>query len=216
MTAPIDGADQVVRATAGLFADNKRPLARAVADSELERLSQTLRALAAGSELFYDGEDRELLLALARECSSSILATAWATASGHGVGFESGFWLNDLGGRYLALQRDAVRRGVTIKRLFIYDTPELIGSAASDEILALHRDAGVEVRTMSGGLVSPDGAVADFIVFDEQISYETVPVGQADGGPGPWLLTTRLVMDEGTVRDRLNRYNELWEQAVEP
>jgi hypothetical protein len=215
MTAPFDGADQVLRA-AGLFTEKTGTLARAVADSEVERLSQTLRALAGGSELFYDGEDRDLLLSLARHCTCSIMATAWATTSGHGVGFEAGFWLNDLGGRYLALQRAAVGRGVTIKRLFIYDSPELVGSAASREILAMHRDAGVQVRTVSGGLVSPDGSIADFIVFDEQISYETAPVVRAENSTAPWLLTTRLVMDDDTVRDRLNRYNELWDQAVEP
>jgi hypothetical protein len=202
--------------TAGLFTVSTGALARAVADSEVERLSETLQALANGHELFYEGEDRELLLALTRKCTKSIMATSWATKSPHGMGFEAGFWLNDLGGRYLMLQRMALRRGVSIKRVFIYETPDLIESEAIQRILAMQQSAGIEVRTVAGGLVSPDGSIADFIVFDEQISYETTPVTRGETSTAPWLLTTRLVMEEETVRSRVVRYHELWEQAAQP
>jgi len=210
--------DSVKRAirVAGLFTGSTGALARAVADSEVERLAETLQALANGHELFYEGEDRELLLALTRKSTTSIMATSWATMSPHGMGFEAGFWLNDLGGRYLMLQRMALRRGVNIKRVFIYETPELIESEAIQRILSMQMSAGIEVRIVGGGLVSPDGSIADFIVFDEQISYETTPVTRGETATAPWLLTTRLVMDEETVRNRLLRYHELWDQASQP
>lgn len=210
-----DSVKRAVRA-AGLFTVSTGSLARAIAESEVDRLSDTLRALASGHELFYEGEDRELLLALTRKCTTSIMATSWATKSPHGMGFEAGFWLNDLGGRYLMLQRMALRRGVNIKRVFIYETPDLIESDAIQRILAMQQSAGIEVRTVGGGMVSPDGSIADFIVFDEQISYETTPVTRGETSTAPWLLTTRLAMEEETVRSRVVRYHDLWEQASEP
>lgn len=210
-----DSVKRAVRA-AGLFTGATGTLARAVADSEVERLSDTLQALANGHELFYEGEDRELLLALTRKCTTSIMATSWATKSPHGMGFEAGFWLNDLGGRYLTLQRMALRRGVSIKRVFIYETPDLIESEAIQRILAMQQSAGIEVRTVSGGMVSSDGSIADFIVFDDQISYETTPVTRGETSTAPWLLTTRLVLEEETVRTRILRYHELWDAASHP
>lgn len=210
-----DSVKRAIRA-AGLFTGTTGTLARAVADSEVERLSETLQALANGHELFYEGEDRELLLALTRKSTKSIMATSWATMSPHGMGFEAGFWLNDLGGRYLMLQRMALRRGVNIKRVFIYETAELIESEPIQRILAMQMSAGIEVRTVGGGMVSSDGSIADFIVFDDQISYETTPVTRGETSTAPWLLTTRLVLEEEAVRTRILRYHELWEAASVP
>jgi len=210
-----DSVKRVIRA-AGVFRGSAGPLVRAVADSEVERLSETLGTLALGHELFYEGEDRELLLALTRKCTKSMMATSWATMSANGMGFEAGFWLNDLGGRYLSLQRMALRRGVTIKRVFIYESPELLQSEAIRRILSMQQSAGIEVKIVAGGAVSPDGSISDFIVFDEQVSYETTPVTRGETVTAPWLLTTRLVMAEETVRGRLVRYHELWEEASYP
>jgi hypothetical protein len=210
--------DAVKRAiqAAGMFTASNGSLARAVAESEVERLSETLQGLANGHELFYEGEDRELLLALTRKCNVSIMATSWATMSPHGVGFEAGFWLNDLGGRYLSLQRMALRRGVSIRRVFIYESPELLSSDAIQRILAMQLNAGIEIKIVDGPSVSSDGSISDFILFDEQISYETTPVTRGETSTAPWLLTTRLVFEEETIRSRLMRYQDLWEKASLP
>jgi hypothetical protein len=201
---------------AGHVTSTTRPLVRAVADSEIERLSETLQALADGHEYFYDGEDRELLLALARNAQTSIIATSWATESANGAGFEAGFWLTDLGGRYLDLQRSALRRGVSIRRIFIYDSPDLITSDELTRILAMQHSAGVEVRLLGGGPLPPSGAIADFVIFDEEISYDTTPVTRGGGAAAPWLLNTRLVFNEEIVRNRTIRFQELWEAAALP
>jgi hypothetical protein len=212
---PKDALKQVVRRTA-LITGSTSALVRGLAESEIERISGTLRALGDGHEVFYEGEDRELLLSLARRATTSILATSWATVSTHGAGFEAGFWLTDLGGRYLDLQRAAHRRRVMNKRIFIYEAPDIIESQDFKHILAMQQSAGVEVRLLGGGPLPPDGSVTDFVLFDGEVSYDTTPVTR--GGPyaAPWLLTTRLVLDREKVRNRILRFEELWDAATEP
>jgi hypothetical protein len=203
---------RMVRRT-GLITATTAPLARGLADSEIERLSETLQSLADGHEIFYDGEDREFLLALTRRVSKSIKATSWATVSAHGVGFEAGFWLNDLGGRYLDLQRTALRRGVKIQRVFIFESPDLIHTPELRRILTMQQNAGVEVKVRSGPIPS-GGSITDLVLFDDEISYDTTPLTRGDMSVTPWLLNTRLVLKEDMVRNRIVRFAELWEDAT--
>ncbi|GAA3397590.1 hypothetical protein [Cryptosporangium minutisporangium] len=200
----------------GLITTSTKPLVRAIACSELERVSDVLQSLADGHEVFYEGEDRELLLALTRRATKSILATSWATVSTHGLGFEAGFWMNDLGGRYLDLQRTAIRRGVTIKRLFIYETPDLINSDVHKRIIAMHFNAGIEVKVLGAGPIPPDGSISDFVLFDDEVSYDTTPVTRGEASSAPWLLTTRLVLSDEVVHDRIVRFQGLWDAATHP
>jgi len=87
---------------AGHFTDLTSPLVRRLANSEVERLTGTLQALV-GNELFYDGEDREYLLALTRHARTSIMATSRANANG----LEAGFLVDRLS---LAIPGPAARR----------------------------------------------------------------------------------------------------------
>jgi hypothetical protein len=208
---PKESLKRAVRRT-GLITSTTPPLVRGLADSEIERTSETLQSLADGHEVFYDGEDRELLLALTRRVTKSIKATSWATVSAHGVGFEAGFWLNDLGGRYLDLQRIALRRGVKIQRVFIFESPDLIHTPELRRILTMQQNAGVEVK-VRGGPIPPGGLVTDFVLFDDEISYDTTPVTRGEMSVAPWLLTTRLVLGEDIVRNRMLRFIELWDDA---
>lgn len=212
---PRDSLKQAIR-RAGLITSTTRPLLRGIAASEVERLSENLQSMADGHEVFYEGEDRELLLALTRRATKSILATSWATVSAHGVGFEAGFWLNDLGGRYLELQRMALRRGVTIRRVFIYEAADVINSEELKRILSMQQNAGIEVKLLGGGPIPPDGSIADFVLFDEQLSYDTTPVTRGETSVAPWLLTTRLVLEDDLVQHRIDRFQELWGAAEDP
>jgi hypothetical protein len=149
------------------------------------------------------------MLALTRGLRKSLLATSWTTIN---MGFEAGFWLSDLGARYLDLQRDAVRRGVKIRRVFIVESPELIFDPDVRHILAMQRSAGVDVRYIEGNEAGQDGGLSDFVIFDEQLCYDTTPVTREVPG-APWRLTTRIVLDEDTTRHRVDRFNELWRRA---
>lgn len=200
---------QVIRCSAHLTPAAPR-LVQTLAASETRRLADTLQSLSDGHEVFYDGEDREFLLALTRGTSVSLLATSWATINADNVGFEAGFWLTDLGARYLDLQRGALRRGVMIQRVFIVESPSLMTNPELNRILSMHRSAGVEVRLVDGSEAAQDGALADFVIFDEQVCYDTTPVTRPQTPGAPWRLTTRLVLDEETIRHRLERFRELW------
>jgi hypothetical protein len=205
---------QVIRRSAHI-APTALPLAQSLAHSETRRLAETLQSLSDGHEVFYDGEDREFLLALARGIKVSLLATSWATISAQNVGFEAGFWLTDLGARYLDLQRMAVGRGVVIQRVFIVESPTLRSNPELIQILAMQRSAGIEVRLVDGA-VAADGGLTDFVIFDEQICYDTTPVTRREAPGAPWRLTTRLVLNEETVRHRMERFRELWSMATLP
>jgi hypothetical protein len=208
-----DHIKQVIRrlATISPFAP---ALVQSLADSELARLAVTLKSLSDGHEVFYDGEDREYLLALAHGATKSILATSWATTNHHDVGFEAGFWLSDLGARYLDLQRAAVRGGVVIQRVFVVESPSLMANPELGRILTMQRGAGIQVRLISGEDVAQDGGLSDFVIFDEQVCYDTTPVTRSETPGAPWRLTTRLVLNEETVRQRLERFRELWAKPL--
>jgi hypothetical protein len=191
------------------------PLLRAIAESEIVRLSKTLQALGDGHELLYDGEDRELLLALTRHAKTSIVATTWAIDGPGGPDFEAGFWYQDLGGRYLELQRAAVRRGVSVRRIFVYESDDVIEQNALQRVLAMQQRAGIEVRLLGSEPTAPGEPSPDFVLFDGEVCYDTNQVTRGSPVSAPWLLTTRVIFDETEVGHRAIRFDELWE-AAEP
>jgi uncharacterized protein DUF6879 len=204
---------QVIRRSAHIT-PSVLPLVQFLADSETKRLSETLQSLSEGHEVFYDGEDREFMLALTRGIKRSLLATSWATSTAAAVEFEAGFWLTDLGARYLDLQRAAVRRGVDIRRIFILDSPTLMTDPELRRILALQRSAGVNVRLSDGSEAAQDGGLSDFVIFDEEVCYDTTPVTRLEAAGAPWRLTTRIVLDEDATRRRVERFSELWRNSL--
>ncbi|WP_305785498.1 DUF6879 family protein [Symbioplanes lichenis] len=189
------------------------PLVRLVAGSETRRLTETLQALAAGQEVFYDGEDREFLLTLARGTTRSLDAICWAmNAQGEGSG--TGFWLSDLGARYLDLQRAAVRRGVVVRRIFIVESAGLTPGTELSRIVAMQRSAGIQVRLLDRPEeAAQDGGVSDYLVFDGELGYVSTPVTRREVSAAPWQLTTRLLLDARIVGNREHRFAELWESA---
>jgi hypothetical protein len=193
-------------ARAGHFTAATSPLVRRLAISEMARLSSTLQSLGDGHELFYDGEDRELLLALARNAQRSIMATALVTKTG----LDVTFWYTDLAARYLDLQRAAMQRGVAIQRVFIFESAELAQRHEVTRILAKQHGMGIVVRLLGLGQAPPDGSITDIVVFDEEIVHETVPVARRDESGA---LTTRLVLDKELVQNRILRFQDLWRTA---
>jgi hypothetical protein len=189
------------------------PLVQALATSETQRLAKTLQSLVDGQELFYDGEDREFLLALTDCASMSMLAVSWATIEADGVGFEGELWLSDLGARYLDLQRQALRRGVVIRRIFLLDAPTHETDPALMHIFATQRSAGIEVKLADGRDPGQDGL--SYVIFDEQICYNTMPMRRAAPG-APYRVTTRMELNEERVRHRIGHFDGLWKNARHP
>lgn len=189
---------------AGRFTGLSIPLVRCLADSEVERLAETLQWLSGGRELPYEGEDREYLLGLTRKAKRSIMATSWTTVNG----LDAGFWSTDLGVRYLDLQRTALQRDVKIKRVFIFETPNLMQSELVRQAISAQRAMGFEIRLLPNG--PKDGSIADFVLFDEEVCHDTFPVPRLEGSQA---LNTRLTFDQGMVHTRLLQFRDLWSSA---
>ena len=145
-----------------------------------------MRQLPVGSEIAYDGEDRDWLLGLTREAQTSIDAISLSTVDAGVLGLDGGLWTSDLGIRYLELQREAIARNVRIRRIFVFEHERRWPSDESFlRVTQMQRDVGVEVRMLDHQLI-PDwmqSMIFDFIVFDGAVSYETTPAHVVHRGP---------------------------------
>ncbi|MEU8243772.1 DUF6879 family protein [Actinoplanes missouriensis] len=199
---------QLVRHSTKIGTDSP-PLAHRLAQRELARMSDFLKELGDGAEAIYDGEDRDWLLGLAHSAGTSIDATSLTTVDGGGM------WATDLGQRYLDSQRDAVRRGVKIRRIFIQDRPEPGGQTALDKIYRQHADVGIDVRVLDLSSASDlrRTSLFDFVLFDGVISYEVTTGTWLDENNPPIVVNTRLLLHPGRVEERGERFRELWEAA---
>jgi hypothetical protein len=208
----IDATTQLVRdATAAVRSSSA--LVSKFAQGEIGRLASYLEALGQGADVPYDGEDRDWLLGLTKAASSSIDATSLTTVDAGGRGFmDGGLWNSDLGHKYLQEQHAAVRRGVKIRRIFIFDRPEFQHDKDLLNILRRHVAVGVEVRTLAPGL--DRYSFIDFIVLDSELVYQSQPESRL-GDSRPIIATTTLVTKPDRVLKRIQQYNELWESATE-
>ncbi|MEU8656377.1 DUF6879 family protein [Actinoplanes philippinensis] len=184
-------------------------LVQRLAQRELNRMSEFLKGLGDGVETIYEGEDRDWLLSLTHSAESTIDATSLSTVDGGGL------WNTDLGQRYLDAQRDAVQRGVRIRRIFIQDRPGAGAESALDKICRQHADIGVEVRILHGPAAAElrRTSLFDFILFDDAISYELVTRPWIDDSIPPIVVNTRLLLRTNRVTERSERFRELWEAA---
>jgi len=204
--------------TAGQVDGRVNPLLQRVAVREVERVGLFLRQLPVGIEISYDGEDRDWMLALTREAQTSVNAISLSTVDAGVLGLDGGLWTSDLGQRYLELQREAVTRNVRIRRIFVveHEHEEMVQDESFLRITAMQRDIGVEVRMLDHKLI-PDwmrSMIFDFIVFDGAVSYETTPTTSfTSGQTRPAMLRTRLAPQPKRVKELMERFEKLWEQA---
>lgn len=186
-----------------------------LAQAEIGRVSALLKGLSQDRMVVYEGEDRDWLLALTRHVESTIDATSLTSVDLDGRGFtDNGLWTSDLGKHYLEVQREAVQRGVMIRRVFItLGQPDRV----TDELASVCRSQqqiGVDVRVLDRESV-PDTLRAwlyDFVLFDETISYEMAAMAGLDTGH-PTILETRMELQGERVKARIQRFRLLWESA---
>ena len=124
---------------------------------------------------------------------------------------DGGLWNSDLGHKYLQEQHAAVKRGVKIRRIFIFDRPEFQHDKDLLNILRRHVAVGVEVRTLAPGL--DRYSFIDFIVLDSELVYQSQPESRL-GDSRPIIATTTLVTKPDRVLRRIQQYHELWESAT--
>ena len=202
--------------TASQTDEGVNPLLQRLAQRELERVTAFVRQLPAGSEITYEGEDRDWLLGLTREAERSIDAISLSTVDAGVAGLDGGLWTSDLGIRYVDLQREAIARKVRIRRVFVFENAEIAHDEALQRITQVQRDIGVEVRMLDHWRI-PDwmqSMIFDFIVFDGTVTYETTPATAfAVGQTRPGILRTLLAPVPARVRELEERFERLWDAA---
>lgn len=187
------------------------------AQAQISRMSQFLKELSEGSEVSYDGEDRDWILGLTMQAQHTIDATSLSTVDAGGTSFDDGLWTSDFGQHYLELQREAIHRGVIIRRVFIF---EGLGQVSEPEFLHIYRqqqDLGILVRVLDQSTIPQAlrNLLFDFILFDEVISYEVTPAARVEETMKPTIVKTNLALQPQRVRERIRRFDNLWTAAKE-
>ena len=198
------------------FEHRSSPLANTFVLAEAQRFNLLLHQLRAG-EGTYDGEDRDWLLTLARSCGRTLDATSLSTTDAGGrLRFSGGFWESDLGLHYLELQADAAARGVTIRRVFILENPKVTEDAAYQEMCERQSRLGIIVRYLTPDMVSVNllNKLDDFILFDNEISYESVASLAPGDNARPVISSTHLVLNRNLVAKRVRQFAEIWDAAL--
>src|SRR5712691_985153 len=196
---------------AGKAGDGINPLLLRLAQREIKRMTYLVQELPGGREIAYDGEDREWLLGLTEEAGRSVDAISLSTVDAGMRGFDGGLWTSDLGTRYLELQREAVARGIVIRRIFVFETEDLAGDETFLNITKIQRDVGVQVRMLDHQLI-PEwlrSMIFDFIIFDGAVSYETTPATTFNAGTRPAIVRTLLAPMSDRVDELQNRFEQL-------
>ena len=204
--------NDLVEAVGGADA-SVNPMLLCLARQEIERSTWFVRQLPTGREIAYDGEDREWLLGLTKEAQHSIDAISLSTVDAGMRDFDGGLWTSDLGTRYLEMQREAINRNVTIRRIFVIEDKELAREETFMKVTQMQRDAGIDVRMLDQQLIPQmlQPMIFDFIVFDESVSYETTPATAFT--TRPVIVRTLLAPMPDRVRDLKSKFEQLWAAA---
>ncbi|HEV2633986.1 MAG TPA: hypothetical protein VGX23_02495 [Actinocrinis sp.] len=211
------GAAELVKMVRDAYAFERRasPLANTFARNQAQRLNSLLHQLRAG-QCTYEGEDRDWLLALTGICTRTLYATSLTTTDAGGrLRFGGGFWETDLGLRYLELQGEATRRGVTVRRLFILQDARITADKFYNDLCLRHRKLGIDIRYLTPDMLSPDllGLLDDFIIFDNEVVYETV-TSLATDNSRPVIANVHLWLSRSHVGRRSGQYTRLWSAAL--
>jgi hypothetical protein len=190
------------------------PLVCSLAQIEIDRVSTFLKDLVS-QEVTYDGEDHDWLLGLTRCAEHTIDAVSLPEVDSPGE-TSSVFWDSPLGRHYLDLQRDAIRRGVVIRRVFVIGYDRQDGDANLDRVCRLHSELGIKVRLLYPAAVPRvvRDSMYDFIVFDRTISYEVATATHVERGETPRIMSCRLILRDIRLAERIERYENLWAAAV--
>ncbi|HET8658760.1 MAG TPA: hypothetical protein VFM55_07150 [Micromonosporaceae bacterium] len=144
--------------------------------------------------------DKEFAVNVTGEVRHSIRAMTVETAA-------PGFWLTPIGRQYLRLQAEAVRRGVVIERIFVYQewSPEL------DTIAREQAEAGIRVYKADGRRLRPD-LRTNLAVWDDVCGFETEVNASGD------VIAHRLTIVDYEVQELTRRFQNVWavRECIDP
>lgn len=208
------GLDLITRIADGLNG-GKPSLAMRVAQAEVSSAVDFLDAVARGGVAMTEGEDRDWLTTLTRLSDRTMDAITHASEGADAAFSDDGFWDTEIGNHYLELQRDAVRRGVQVRRLFVVPNDHV---AEHPDLLALarqHQAIGITVRTLSITDLVPSQRhhIPDVVIFDEEVSYELTAAARLDPSLPRYFVNTRFIVQPKLVDERLGFFRELWKSG---
>ena len=169
------------------------------AQEEIGRLALLMESLSNGSAEC-PGENHEWLIDLTTCAKKTVYATS--------TDVDRDFWDSEPAKRYLAAQGEAIKkRGVKVRRLFLVDEEDDVTEALRT-LCARQRTFGIDARIAVQSRLEPRLQVTtlnDFIIFDGELCYETEP----DVRVVPAKTTLKMTPEH--VRERVNRFNVLWD-----
>ncbi|MFI1790845.1 MULTISPECIES: DUF6879 family protein [Streptomyces] len=176
---------------------------RRFAEELMRRLAVDMEALRSGG-VDCAGENHDWLLALTNCATDSIDSTSTLSL------VDRDFWSSEPAGRYLQAQREAIARGVTVRRLFLVaDSTDV-----DDELRHISREQeelGIQTRVVVRNRLPQAlrrGLVDEFVVFDRATCYE-IEQDQRHVN-----TSTRVRSHENHVGLRTQRFAELWDAGV--
>ncbi|WP_340379708.1 hypothetical protein U5640_30540 [Streptomyces sp. SS7] len=181
-------------------------IAKAFARAEIDSLASVVTELT-GMTAHWPRDNNEWLLRLTACARRTIDATSSSV--------DRPFWDTDPAGDYLYAQTEAMRvSGVSVRRLFMLEAGKEDDEEFMGRFLQLCKeqsDLGIKVRyTVLTRNRHHRAAVRDVVIFDRELYLEFEP-DRMDG-----KLQTRLDAGRSRVQERVSRFDELWETAVEP
>jgi len=198
------------------FEQQSSPLSMRLLEKKTADFANLLHGLRSGHAV-YNGEDFDWLMTLTDTCAQTIDATSsTATDSGGRLKYSGGFWDSNQGLFYMEAQRLAVMdRGIRVRRLFILEYAQLASDPFYLQLCQRQRAAGFEIRYLTRDMCRPEllNQLDDFIVFDNEITYEVVPT-PTPGEDRPTISRTEVVVAPDLVARRVRQYANLWDAAL--
>jgi hypothetical protein len=188
-----------------------KPLLGAFIESQLRDAAEMLKSLTISHAVDYPGEGKDWLFSLVENVRRSVKATSTMGPTGRGL-VDEGYWSTQNAAAYLDRQKDAVRRGVSVRRIFIALFPEQVQEAHFREAVQLNLEANVEVRVLNK--VPSSFGNADFVLLDDEISYEFSSRAALDGDRQLVRDRVELTLAPATVLRRRLQFDEWWERAT--
>ena len=180
------------------------------------RLSGYLRELGQRADVYYEGEDRRLV---AGPDPGRLTPFDRRDQSDH-CGrrrprfVDGGLYISDLGRRYLEAQKEAIRRGVVIRRLPSFHRLDLPHNPELVEVLKEQLEAGVLVALLDPRRVPPNRRASAHRLHRHR-RRPGVPVSGDRSGrahqPSDHRKHTTSISEASQVRDRIARFAELWQ-----
>jgi hypothetical protein len=198
---------QLVRNSTRISPDSPKIVSQFV-EAKIRDTADFLKQIAEGGTATYDGEDRDWLLGLTRNATTSIDAISLGAV-------DHDLWQSEIGQRYLDAQRRAAAEGKRVRRIFLLDKPGQEEDPYVRRAYDEQREMRIEVRLLDRLAVPPSlrVRVRDLIVFDDVLAYETTPT-PADPQFAQ-VAETRLVLNLVRVQEHSRLFRELWELSRE-